>query len=129
LIVMELKDATALLALLAQETRLALVHLLAPSGERGMAAGEIAKALGVASSTLSFHLSALEEGGVLQSARRGRHIIYVVKGEAIRPLVGFLASTCGRDTAATSDIDLTSGLARVSAAGQPGCLPQGCAGN
>ena len=59
-----------------------------------MAAGELARALGQAPSTLSFHLSALEQAGLAQSTRQGRHIIYAVKFAGLRALLSFLTETC-----------------------------------
>ena len=59
-----------------------------------MAAGELAAELGQLPSTLSFHLSALEQAGLLQSIRRGRHVIYAVRFAGLRALFSFLTETC-----------------------------------
>ena len=93
-IIMELKDAAAGFAVLAQETRLNLVRLLASRGASGLAAGEIADNLGVAPSTLSFHLAALEQAGLVLSTRQGRRIIYAVRFIRLRQLLAFLSETC-----------------------------------
>lgn len=91
---MESKEAAAGFAVLAQETRLRLVRLLASRGASGMAAGEVAAALGVAPSTLSFHLAALEQAGLVRSTRQGRQIIYAVRFAGLRALLSFLTETC-----------------------------------
>jgi ArsR family transcriptional regulator, arsenate/arsenite/antimonite-responsive transcriptional repressor / arsenate reductase (thioredoxin) len=91
---MEMKDAVEGFAVLAQETRLQLVRELAARGASGMAAGEIAAALGVAPSTLSFHLAALEQAGLVQSTRQGRRIVYAVRFFRLRQLIVFLTETC-----------------------------------
>jgi arsenate reductase len=91
---MEAKDAAAGFSVLAQETRLKLVRLLASRGASGMAAGEVAAALRVAPSTLSFHLGALEQAGLVRSTRQGRHIIYAVRFAGLRELLSFLTETC-----------------------------------
>jgi protein-tyrosine-phosphatase/DNA-binding transcriptional ArsR family regulator len=91
---MEAKSAAAGFAVLAQETRLNLVRLLASRGASGMAAGEAASALKVAPSTLSFHLAALEQAGLVRSTRQGRHIIYAVRFAGLRELLSFLTETC-----------------------------------
>ena len=91
---MEIKAAVAGLSVLAQDTRLALVRLLASRGATGLPAGEIAEHLGVAPSTLSFHLGALEQAGLVQSTRQGRRIIYAVSFVGLRQLLGFLTETC-----------------------------------
>ncbi|NJO22156.1 MAG: metalloregulator ArsR/SmtB family transcription factor [Sphingomonadales bacterium] len=91
---MEAKDAAAGFAVLAQETRLRLVRVLASRGATGMSAGEVATLLGVAPSTLSFHLAALEQSGLVRSTRQGRHIIYAVRFVGLRELLSFLTETC-----------------------------------
>jgi arsenate reductase len=91
---MEAKEAAAGFALLAQETRLRLVRALAMRGASGMSAGEVANHLGVPPSTLSFHLAALEQSGLISSTRQGRHIIYAVRFAGLRELLSFLTETC-----------------------------------
>jgi protein-tyrosine-phosphatase/DNA-binding transcriptional ArsR family regulator len=91
---MEAKEAAAGFSVLAQETRLRLVRLLASRGASGLAAGEIAAALKVAPSTLSFHLGALEQSGLVRSTRQGRQMIYAVRFVGLRDLLSFLTETC-----------------------------------
>lgn len=91
---MESIDAAHGFAALAQETRLNLMRLLASRGASGMAAGEIAQALGQVPSTLSFHFAALEQAGLIQSTRQGRQIIYAVRFAGLRALFSFLTETC-----------------------------------
>lgn len=83
-----------MLAALAQETRLELLRRLFARGAGGMAAGEIAVTLGVPSSTLSFHLTAMEREGLLVATRQGRRIVYSVRVSGMRDLLGFLTETC-----------------------------------
>lgn len=105
---MEERQATLGFSALSQETRLRLMRLLAARGASGMPAGEIAALLGQAPSTLSFHLSALEQAGLVQSTRQGRQIIYAVRFAGLRALFSFLTETCcgGRP-------DLCGDLARL----------------
>jgi protein-tyrosine-phosphatase/DNA-binding transcriptional ArsR family regulator len=91
---METRDAAETLAALAQETRLDLLRLLIARGGSGMAAGDIAAALRIPSSTLSFHLSALERAGLTQATRQGRSIIHAVRLAGLRTLLTFLTETC-----------------------------------
>lgn len=111
---MESSDAAAGFAALSQETRLNLMRLLATKGASGMAAGELASRLGQLPSTLSFHLAALEQSGLVQSTRQGRHIIYAVRFAGLRALFGFLTETCcgGRP-------DLCGDLARLLPEAEP----------
>ena len=71
-----------------------LLRLLAGAGEGGLAAGEIAEALHVAPSTLSFHFAALEHAGLLRSERQGRRVIYSARLSGLRGLFEFLTETC-----------------------------------
>jgi protein-tyrosine-phosphatase/DNA-binding transcriptional ArsR family regulator len=105
---MEERQAAKGFAALAQETRLRLIRLLATQGASGLSAGEIASYLGQAPSTLSFHLSALEQAGLIQSTRQGRQIIYAVRFSGLRALFSYLTETCcgGRP-------DLCGDLARL----------------
>ncbi len=105
---MESKDAASKFGALAQGTRIEVMRLLASRGASGMAAGELASALAQAPSTLSFHLSALEQTGLVQSTRQGRHVIYAVRFAGLRALFSFLTETCcnGRP-------DLCGDLARL----------------
>jgi ArsR family transcriptional regulator, arsenate/arsenite/antimonite-responsive transcriptional repressor / arsenate reductase (thioredoxin) len=105
---MEEKQAVLGFSVLSQATRLRLVRLLASRGATGMPAGEIASVLRVAPSTLSFHLSALEQANLVQSTRQGRQIIYAVRFHGLRALLSFLTETCcgGRP-------DLCGDLARL----------------
>ena len=57
----------AALGALAQEHRLAAFRLLVQAGEDGMPAGAIAERLGMASSSMSFHLAALAHAGGLDA--------------------------------------------------------------
>jgi protein-tyrosine-phosphatase/DNA-binding transcriptional ArsR family regulator len=105
---MEAPQAAAALAALAQDTRLALIRLLMAEGASGLAAGEIARRLDVAPSTLSFHLAALDRAGLILAARHGRSIRYAVRLASFRALLAFLTETCcaGRP-------DLCGDLARL----------------
>ena len=91
---METSDAASAFAALSQDTRLDLMRLLIAQGASGMPAGEIAGHLSVPSSTLSFHLAALERAGLTQSTRQGRQIIHSVRFAGLRQLLGFLTEAC-----------------------------------
>ena len=91
---METRHAAEAFAALAQETRLDLLRLLIARGASGMAAGDIAAALCVPSSTLSFHLSALAHAGLTQATRQGRQVIHSVQLAGLRSLLAFLTESC-----------------------------------
>ena len=91
---METRQAAEALAALAQETRLELLRLLIARGASGMAAGDLAAALAVPPSTLSFHLSALSHAGLTQATRQGRQVIHSVRIAGLRALLAFLTDRC-----------------------------------
>ncbi|GAA4747127.1 metalloregulator ArsR/SmtB family transcription factor [Sphingomonas daechungensis] len=102
---MRAENAVEALAALAQEHRLALFRLLVQAGDKGMAAGAIADALGVPNSSLSFHLAQLRNAGLILQERQHRSLIYRANYPAMNKLVGYLmenccaGADCGADTA------------------------------
>jgi DNA-binding transcriptional ArsR family regulator len=90
--------AIAALGALAQETRLDLFRLLVTCGPTGMAAGAIAQQLGVAPSSLSFHLQQLVNAGLITQRRLGRQLIFAAEYGAMNGLLAYLTENCcGRD--------------------------------
>ncbi|MES2712791.1 MAG: metalloregulator ArsR/SmtB family transcription factor [Pseudomonadota bacterium] len=102
---MELDNAAFAFAALGQPTRLDLLRTLLDAGPSGLAAGEVAARLGVAGSTLSFHLRALEQAGLIAATRQGRSLIYAVQFARLRALLAFLAEACcGGEPARCGDL-------------------------
>jgi protein-tyrosine-phosphatase/DNA-binding transcriptional ArsR family regulator len=91
---MESNEAAFAFAALGQGTRLDLLRALLDAGPNGLAAGDIAARLGVPPSTLSFHLRALEQAGLIAATRQGRSLIYAVQFVRLRALLAFLAEAC-----------------------------------
>jgi DNA-binding transcriptional ArsR family regulator len=91
---MRADNAVAALAALAQEHRLTLFRLLVQAGDKGMAAGAIADALGVPNSSLSFHLAQLRTAGLILQERQHRSLIYRANYPAMNALVGYLMENC-----------------------------------
>jgi protein-tyrosine-phosphatase/DNA-binding transcriptional ArsR family regulator len=87
-------DAVALLGALAQPTRLEIFRLLMRYRPHGLAAGDIGRLLAVAHNTLSSHLGALEQVGLLVSRREGRHIIFAAQAPRADALLAFLSDAC-----------------------------------
>ena len=88
------RSVIAALAALAQEHRLAVYRLLVQAGEKGMAAGTIAKALGLPASSLSFHLGQLRLAGLIQQERQHRSLIYRADYAAMNGLIAYLLENC-----------------------------------
>lgn len=94
---MDRQKVLVALAALAHETRLDLIRLLMPLGQAGMPAGQIAQALGLAAPRLSFHLSALEQAGLIRSRRVARNVIYSVDAGGIGRTISYLLNDCCAD--------------------------------
>ena len=86
--------AVAALSALAFNTRLDAVQLLVDQGREGLAAGEIARKLGIPANTLSDHLQVLVRAGILSAERHSRSIVYKANPPAIDALMMFLGKTC-----------------------------------
>jgi DNA-binding transcriptional ArsR family regulator len=91
---MKTEEAVGALSALAQETRLSIYRLLVEAGPNGLAAGVIAERLGVAPSSLSFHLAQLTKADLIQQRRMSRSLIYAADFTAMNALVGFLTENC-----------------------------------
>lgn len=91
---MDAAPAISALSALAQEHRLAAFRLLVQAGPSGMAAGAIAEALGIPSSSLSFHLAHLVRAGLVSQTRQSRSLIYAADYTAMNALMGYLTENC-----------------------------------
>ena len=91
---MDQNHAIAALGALAQDTRLALFRLLVTAGPGGLSAGTIAERLGVAPSSLSFHLQQLLHAGLVTQRRLSRQLIYAAEYGAMTELVAYLTENC-----------------------------------
>jgi DNA-binding transcriptional ArsR family regulator len=89
-----------ILAALAQETRLDVFRLLVRAGPEGLAAGEIARRLDVPAPTLSFHLRALQQAGLVRSERDGRSLVYAADFGALEGVLVFLTEQCCAESSA-----------------------------
>jgi DNA-binding transcriptional ArsR family regulator len=88
----------AALSALAHEHRLAAFRLLVEAGPAGLNAGDLANAVALAPSSLTFHLQALLHAGLITQRRASRHVIYAADFAAMNGLVGYLLQNCcGRD--------------------------------
>ncbi len=91
---MQFPVAVEALSALAHGHRLAVFRLLVRTGAGGMAAGEIAREIGVLPNTLSTHLTILGHAGLVRSRRDGRSVIYSADYDGMRDLLGFLVADC-----------------------------------
>ncbi len=91
---MNAKKTIAALAALAQETRLAIYRLLVETGPDGLSAGIVAEKIGVAPSSLSFHLAQLMHAGLITQRRVSRSLIYAADFAAMNGLMSYLTENC-----------------------------------
>lgn len=91
---MNRSKAVAALSALSHEHRLDLVRLLMPAGEAGLSAGEIGQRLGLGASRLSFHLSALEQAGLIRSRRASRNVFYATDLGGLGGTIAYLLNEC-----------------------------------
>ena len=91
---MQSGQAIDALSALAQEHRLQLFRLLVQAGAEGMAAGDLARSIGIPNSSLSFHLGHLHRSGLIEQRRAGRSLIYSADYRAMDRLVAYLMENC-----------------------------------
>ena len=82
------------LGALAHEYRLAIYRLLVERGPEGLPAGAIGERMGLAPSSLTFHLQALQRAGLITPIRVSRQLIYSADFGVMDDLVGYLTDNC-----------------------------------
>ncbi len=92
-------EAAEAFAALGSDVRLAILRALVRAGEAGLAVGALQQRLAIAASTLSHHLRALVQAGVLEQTRDGRTLICRARYDRIQGLAAFLVSECCADLA------------------------------
>lgn len=88
------ENAAAMLSAIGHPVRLQVYRQLVQAGPAGLAAGEIARLLGIPPSSLNFHLRTLQQSGLITSSTQGRFVIYTALFDAMATLLGFLTDNC-----------------------------------
>lgn len=91
---MDTTSATRILESLSCATRLDLYRLLVRQGTSGLVAGQIAQALGIPPTNLSFHLKAMVHAGLLTVEQEGRFQRYRADLALMVSLIGYLTDEC-----------------------------------
>jgi DNA-binding transcriptional ArsR family regulator len=91
---MEQNEALAAFTALSQPTRLDVFRLLIEREPGGLAAGDIARRMGVPHNTMSTHLAILARAGLIEAERHSRSIVYRARLGAVRALAGYLLKDC-----------------------------------
>lgn len=91
---MEEIDAITSLAALAQPVRLRVYRALVVAGPGGLTPTVLSEQLGVAATTLSFHLKELTHAGLIGQEREGRRLIYRAVFAHMSALLSYLTEHC-----------------------------------
>ncbi len=91
---MESASVVRALGALAQEHRLAAFRRLVEAGPDGLPAGRLAEALGIAPSSMSFHLAQLMHAGLVTQRRNSRSMIYAADFDAMAGVMSYLTDNC-----------------------------------
>lgn len=118
---MDKSSATAIFESLASAIRLDVYRLLVRKGMEGLVAGEIASALDIPPTNLSFHLKALTQARLVTVEQEGRFQRYRANMPLMLDLIGYLtAECCAGDPGQCADINAV--LSRAKCVAQPASL-------
>lgn len=91
---MESKTASRIFEALSSDVRLDVFRLLVRNAPDGLVAGDIAKALELPATNLSFHLKALLQSGLVTVEREGRFMRYKASIPLMLDIIAYLTSEC-----------------------------------
>lgn len=91
---MEQAQAIAVFEALAAPVRLDVVRLLVRHAPDGLVAGDIAAALSLPATNLSFHLKALAQAGLVAATPEGRFVRYGANLALMQQVVAYLTAEC-----------------------------------
>ena len=91
---MDKNTAISVFESLASGIRLDIYRLLVRTGPQGLVAGEIASALDIAPTNLSFHLKALTHANLLGATQEGRFQRYRANMALMQDLITYLTEEC-----------------------------------
>lgn len=91
---MDKKTATTIFESLSSEVRLDVFRLLVRKGLDGMVAGEIAAALDIPNTNLSFHLKAMTHAGMVTVQQEGRFQRYRANFPLMLETIAYLTEEC-----------------------------------
>ncbi|WP_441279654.1 ArsR/SmtB family transcription factor [Tardiphaga sp. 172_B4_N1_3] len=91
---MEYDGALLAFAALSQGTRLDTFRLLVSNEPDGIAAGDLARKVGVPQNTMSSHLAILSRAGLIVGERQSRSIVYRANLGTFQALTIFMVQDC-----------------------------------
>lgn len=106
---MDKLTAVSIFESLSSGVRLDVYRLLVRQGPEGLVAGEIATALELPPTNLSFHLKALTQAGLLSVVQEGRYQRYRANMALMVELIGYLTEECCAGNPAQCALPATTG--------------------
>jgi DNA-binding transcriptional ArsR family regulator len=91
---MDIIEAAERLSALGNTTRISLYRLLIRAGEEGLNMSDIKGRLELPASTLSHHVGALVQAGLIIREKRGRETVCTANYTAMHETVGYLTDKC-----------------------------------
>lgn len=91
---MEKNLATTIFESLSSGVRLDVYRLLVRQGKTGMVAGEIASAMGLPATNMSFHLKAMVHANIVTVEQEGRFMRYRANFALMLDLIAYLTEEC-----------------------------------
>jgi|TARA_Y100001960_G_C14100098_1_gene552452 DNA-binding transcriptional ArsR family regulator len=79
---------------LGQKARLQIMIMLVEKGDDGLCPCDMLEPLGIANSSLTFHLKELENAGLVYKQKKGQFIFYYAKCDVLKSLGEFLINKC-----------------------------------
>lgn len=89
--------AALMLSALGNESRLRIYRLLVRAGREGLSVGDIQERVAIPASTLSHHVTALRQAGLVAQRREGRTIRCSADYENMDELMIYLTEECCAD--------------------------------
>lgn len=96
---MDISIYAARFAALGHAHRLQLFQSLVQSGDQGLAVGELQAVLGLAPSTLAFHLRELVDAGLVTQQKDGRSVRSYANFKALDEVMQFVRKDCCKGVA------------------------------
>lgn len=99
---MQEENAIHALSGLAHALRLRLFRALVVAGPQGLTPTVLAEQMGVAASSLSFHLKELVHAGLVTQERQSRNLIYRASFATMNDLLAYLTENCCQGAACST---------------------------
>ena len=99
---MKSRDATIAFDALSHNLRLKIFRKLVAKGKSGMGASELCELMEIPPATLSFHMSKLANGDLVDVRKKGKYVIYTANNKQVSKLIDFLMEKCGTEESTDS---------------------------